>query len=140
MNRHFAIRLLVCLALAGCGPRDYEGTQRYPLSGKVTYDGVPIDWGSISFLPKAEGGQRVSGGMITDGTYSVPEAKGANAGLYRVEIRWLKRTGGKYRDPDSGEMLDQRKEALPARYNVESVLTAEVSAKQTQFDFDLKSK
>lgn len=37
-------------------------------------------------------------------------------------------------------MLDERKEALPARFHTESELTADVSAKQTHFDFDLKSK
>jgi hypothetical protein len=31
-------------------------------------------------------------------------------------------------------------EGLPAKYHQESELTAEVSSKQTTFDFDLKSK
>jgi hypothetical protein len=130
------IVLVIC---AGCGQRDYKGPQRFPLSGEVTYDGEPIDFGSISFLP-AGGEQRVSGGLIENGKYSVPEAQGANAGKHRVEIHWLKRTGKQKRDPDSGEMFDDRKEALPPRFHVDSELTAEVSAKQTTFTFDLKSK
>jgi hypothetical protein len=129
----------LCLALVGCARRDYTGPRQFPLTGRVTYDGRPIDYGSISFLPMGgEGEQRVSGGLIENGTYTVPEARGANAGKYRVEIRWLKLTGKKYRDPDSGEMLDERKEGLPARYHKESTLAAEVSADQTTFDFDLK--
>jgi hypothetical protein len=130
----------LALVLAGCSQRDYTGARRFALTGKVTYDGQPVDWGSISFLPKAGGEQRVSGGLIENGTYTVPEEQGANAGEYRVEIRWLKRTGTKYRDPDSGEMLDERKEALPPRFHARSELTAEVSAAQTSFDFHLKSK
>jgi len=127
------------LALAGCGQWDYKGPQRFPLTGKVTYDGQPVDWGSISFLPKS-GEQRVSGGLIENGTYTVTEEQGANAGQHRVEIHWQKLTGKKYRDPDSGEMLDARQEALPPRFHAESELSADVSAKQTTFDFDLKSK
>jgi hypothetical protein len=129
--------LLLLIAVAGCSGREYEGAKRYPLSGKVTYDGEPIDFGSISFLPEA--GDRPSGGLIENGTYSVPEPKGANAGQHRVEIRWRKMTNRKVRDPDSGEMYDERKEALPKRYHEDSELTADVSAKQTKFDFDLKS-
>jgi hypothetical protein len=106
----------------------------------VRVDGQPLDVGTISFIPTNHDQQRVSGGTITDGTYSVKEERGANPGLYRVEIRWGKKTGRKYRDPDSGELLDERKEGLPARYHATSELTAEVSEKQTTFDFDLKSK
>jgi len=47
------------------------------------------------------------------GERSVKEERGANAGPYRVEIRWAKETGKKYRDPDSGEILDKRAEGSP---------------------------
>jgi hypothetical protein len=57
-----------------------------------------------------------------------------------VEIRWAKKTGRKYRDVDSGEILDERREGLPARYHQKSELTVEVSAQKTTFDFDLKSQ
>jgi hypothetical protein len=103
-------------------------------------DGQPLDVGTISFIPTNHDQQRVSGGPIVDGAYSVREERGANSGPYRVEIRWRKKTGKKYRDPDSGELLDERKEGLPARCHEKSELTAEVSEKQTTFDFDLKSK
>jgi hypothetical protein len=129
----------VFLVLAGCGSQSYKGAKRYPLSGKVTYDGQPVDWGSIAFLPTS-GDQRVSGGVIENGAYSVPEENGANAGKHRIEIHWLKLTGKKYLDRDSGEMADERKEALPPRFHTESTLRAEVGKGQTNFDFDLKSK
>ncbi len=138
-----AVRVFVALGLsaivAGCNQRNYTGAQRYPLSGKVTIDGQPIDFGSISFLPTEGGGERVSGGLIENGAYTVIEEQGANAGKHRVEIRWRKMTGKKVRDPDSGEMYDQRQEGLPARYHSASELTADVGPKQTTFDFHLKS-
>ena len=128
--------VLLCAALAGCSKREYSGPQRFPLSGKVTYEGQPIDVGSIAFLPQGAD-QRVSGGYIMDGQYSVPEAQGANAGKHRIEIRWQKLTGKKTRDPHSEDVTEQRAEGLPANYHKDSELTVEVSDKQTTFDFDL---
>lgn len=126
----------VCLFVVLAGCRKYEGPQRFPLSGRVTYDGEPIDLGSISFLPLDEN-QRVSGGPIVDGNYSVPEVQGAFAGKHRIEIRWQKRTGKKISYPYGDEEV--RAEGLPPEYHQESTLTVEVSASQTRFDFDLKS-
>jgi len=48
--------------------------------------------GTISFLPADGADIRISGGPIENGEYVVPEEKGANAGKYRVEIRWSKKT------------------------------------------------
>ncbi len=138
--KHLLRMLCLCVVLTGCQSRTYQGEQRFPLTGKVTYDGEPVDLGSISFLPLGGDKQRVSGGEITDGAYSVPEADGANAGKYRVEIHWMKKTGKQHFEMDLQMMVDNRKEALPPRFHKDSELTAEVSDKQTTFDFDLKSK
>jgi hypothetical protein len=137
---------LVCwlclgLVIAGCG-RKYSGDRRFPLSGTVSFNGEPVDLGSISFIP-LESNQRVSGGTITDGAYSVPEEFGANAGKHRVEIRWQKKTGKKIvvARNDDGTVLedDVRAEGLPPEFNTDSTLIAEVSESQSRFDFDLKS-
>jgi hypothetical protein len=132
--------VLIVAALIGCTRQEYSGAKRYPLSGRVTYDGQPIDLGSISFLPMNDGEQRVSGGYIENGAYSVPEAQGANAGKYRVEIRWQKSTGKQIKDPHGEELTEQRVEGLPPKYHKDSELTAEVSGGRTRFDFDLKSQ
>jgi hypothetical protein len=130
--------ILLAALVAGCSRPEYSGPKRFPLSGKVTYDGEPIDVGSISFLPIDGGSQRVSGGYIFDGEYTVPEAQGANAGKHRVEIRWQKLTGKKIRER-SEDLTEQRVEGLPPKYHKDSILTADVSPTQTRFDFDLKS-
>jgi len=88
----------VCLLLTACQGRSYKGAKRYPLSGKITFDGQVVDAGNISFLP-AGGEARVSGGVIADGAYAVSEADGANAGPYRVEIHWHKKRGGSFATP-----------------------------------------
>lgn len=142
MNRVLWTLCFVCLwsLLVGCSKPEYSGDRRFALSGKVTYDGEPVDYGSISFLPLAGQDQRVSGGYIEGGAYSVPEAQGANAGKYRVEIRWDKLTGEKVLQSATGKMEEVRAEGLPSKYHKDSELTAEVSENQTVFDFHLKSK
>jgi hypothetical protein len=123
--------------VAGCG-RQYDGDHRYPLAGTVRVDGEPIEAGAISFIPMNHEKQRVSGGPISNGAYSVDEAFGANGGQYRVEVRWYKKTGRMLKDADTGEMYEERKEGLPKRFNEESELTVEVSPENTSYDFDLK--
>jgi hypothetical protein len=131
---------LVCLFAFGCGGGPaYTGAQRFSLSGKVTLDGMPVSGGSIVFVPQSSG-LNPSGGEIQDGQYSVPEERGANAGVYRVEIRWPRPTGKKIMDEDTAQMIEETAEAIPSKYNTQSELKAEVAKGKTTFDFDLKSK
>jgi hypothetical protein len=59
-----AVCLVAALAMAsGCG-----GKNTATVSGNVTYDGKPIDKGSVSFIPK-DGAGPVSAGEIIDGAY-----------------------------------------------------------------------
>jgi hypothetical protein len=129
----------VCTTFLGCSEDAYTGAKRYAVSGMVTVDDKPMPAGVISFLPQGEG--RVSGAPIRDGTYTIPEEKGVNAGTYRVEIHWSKPTGRKVHDPDTGEeIMDELEEGLPDKYHKNSELSVDVSPDQTTFDFDLASE
>jgi hypothetical protein len=125
--------------MAACGRSEYSGDQRFPISGQVSYDGEPVDFGSISFIPVDGDKQRVSGGYISAGKYEVPEAQGPNAGKYKIEIRWQKRTGKKFKQAQTGEMEDERKEGLPTKFHKDSQLTVDVSGDKASYDFELKS-
>lgn len=127
----------LCISLAGCGP-GYDGDQRYPLSGNASCDGQPIDLGSITLIPSDGDIQYHSGGVITDGKYSIPEEKGPRAGKYRVEVHWLKRSGKQLLDKESGEMFDQRTEALPNKFHKNSELEIELPLPKNTHNFDLK--
>ena len=127
-------------ATTGCSKREYEGEQRFPLKGKVTVDGQPIDAGTISFIGADPEKQRPSGGSILGGVYEVSEAMGANAGSYRVEIHWQKPTGKSIRAIDSDEMVQQRAEGLPDKYHRNTELKAEIGPEKTEFNFDLSTK
>src|SRR5262249_20522185 len=92
-----ALAALLGLAfLPECG-----GTGQVEVEGTVAYNGQPIKAGSIAFLPAGKGDQqappRGGGGTILDGKYHIPEKDGPHAGSYRVEIRWAKPTGNKFK-------------------------------------------
>src|SRR5262245_44741406 len=84
--------VLLCLAfLPGCG-----GTGQVEVEGTVTYDGQPVKAGAIAFVPADNQGLS-SGGTILDGKYHIPASVGPKTGKYRVEIRWAKPTGKKFK-------------------------------------------
>ncbi len=123
--------LAVALAmLAGCGD------QATDLEGTVTYDGKPVDAGAISLVATGEGG-RSGGGSIVDGKIVLNPENRPPPGKYRVEIRWSKLTGKKFKT-DSGELLDDRAEGLPEKYHSKSELTAELKPGKNVINFDLK--
>ena len=125
------------MLLSGCGSGDDDGL--YPLSGAATFNGEPIDLGAITLIPAGGGGvsMRNSGGVIKDGKYTIPEERGPNAGTYRVEVHWLKKTGRRLRDEVTGDMYDERIEALPAQFHKNSDLTIEIPAPEDTHDLNL---
>lgn len=117
------------LLAAGCGQK---GPATYPVSGTVTFDGQPIPEGRISFIP--EGGKAAPDSVpIQNGQFQLR----VKAGRHRVEIT-ADRPTGKI-DPVMG--MAPRECYIPACYNSQSILTAEVKPDgPNQFPFELKSQ
>lgn len=122
---------------AGCG--DTGG--RVPVQGRVTWDGQPLDQGEIIFIPiQGTTGPTVAG-PITNGQFSIPAKKGAKPGRYRVEITADRKTGRKIQaDEGSSELGDEREQYLPARYNDDSELIAEIKDGKDGLEFKLTSR
>jgi hypothetical protein len=122
---------LLCLAsLPGCG-----GTGQVEVEGTVTYDGRPVPAGAIAFVA-ADGQGLNAGGTVLDGHYQIPTRVGPKPGKYRVEVRWAKPTGKKYRS-ETGAMLEVTEEGLPVKFNDKSELTADLKPGKNTIDFDL---
>ena len=79
-----AVLLLLALTFTGCGG---DGLDRYPVSGTVTYDGEPVEFGAIFFEPTASVGAIAPTVYlpIRDGKYDA-EDKGPVKGTYRVTV------------------------------------------------------
>ena len=121
------------LILAGCGP---GGPTTYQVSGTVTFDGTPVADGDIIFRDAA-GQEKSYGGKIAAGKYSFESSPGNK----KVEITAMRQVPGEWdttSNPGSKEPLMEQ--YIPAQYNTESTLTAEVSSGTKTIPFDLKGE
>lgn len=94
-NRYLSLTL-VCLLALGCFG-DSTGT----LKGTVSFDGVPLEYGSITFCP-VQGDASTSGGMIEGGKY---EASGLTPGRYSALIV----AGVDYKPEQSEQLSDEER-------------------------------
>jgi hypothetical protein len=128
--------LLVLFVFSGCGP---GSAVRLPVTGTVTFKGTQLAHGTIAFSPVDEAAGTLEGAEIRDGQYVLPAKSGLMPGKYRVSISAAdesQKTPPAEEAPGAGPVA---KELIPAEYNVESKLTAEVTKQgPNNFNFDLK--
>lgn len=131
---------LLLLMAVGCGD---SGPPRATVQGRVTFDGVPIESGSIAFIP-AQGTKGPSvGGSIRGGSYHLPSKDGPVVGPHRVEIRATRKTGRQVQAgseaANPSATIDEIEMFIPLKYNSESTLTADVQSGTNTFDFELRA-
>jgi len=132
-----AIAVLNLVSMSGCS----QNTNRPALgmvSGKITLNGTPLKEATVEFQP-AEG--RPSIGVTDDqGAYRLSYTdteKGAVIGQHSVRITTIRpQSGGEGGQP----LVEARPEIVPANYNDNSTLTAEVKAGENVFDFPLEGE
>jgi hypothetical protein len=127
-----AVALLVPFMLSGCAGE--SGPQMYPVQGTVSFDGTPVENGRILFR-RVDGDQRGFSGEITNGRYEL----NAEPGSMTVEITASRIIPGEF-DTSNDEPEPKGEMYIPAKYNAETELTAEVKASgDNNIPFDLKS-
>lgn len=99
----FAVLLSAACLLSGCTQSD--GPQTYQLSGKATFDGKPIPYGSILLEPDTEKGNSGPGSVagITEGSYQTKEGKGHVGGPHVATI--IATDGSQPESPDVDNSL-----------------------------------
>jgi hypothetical protein len=125
INRSQFVPLSLLLGLlSGCGS---SGPELGIVSGTVTLDGQPLDGATVIFQPEVG---KASFGRTDE--------------LGRYELRYLKDTMGAVVGPHQIEIRlagdSTPVEPLPARYNDQSELTADVVKGDNPLDFKLLSK
>lgn len=127
-------------AFSGC--RSTDGPPRASISGKVTFDGKPVEEGSIVFIPTEGTTGPSSGGQIKQGVYTVGAELGPVVGTNRVEITAFHLTGRKLpagSPSPPGTMVDEILPYIPPQYNRDSTLKIEIKpGDNAGTDFDLK--
>jgi hypothetical protein len=124
-NRRMIALLLSALAChAGCSHSDLV-----EVTGKVTWEGKPVDVGEIIFHP-VDASITPAAGRIRAGQFRFL----AKPGKKRVDIQAVRSTGK--RDPKEGFEITEL--YIPARYNAETELEADVTPDgENHFEFAL---
>ena len=138
------------LTVLGCG--DTTGlARRYPVSGKVTYKGQPVEKGRISFIPSTADGNPAAG-QIENGQYTLTTLApddGAIPGKYKVtvlaqeiddsEMKAIAKGGQFHHDKTYAKAMKNAKAVVPSKYALAdtSGLEREVAAQSNRFDIDL---
>ncbi len=136
MQRTALILLLIASfsPLLGCGA-DTGG--RVPVSGSVTLNGEPLESGTIQFA--AADGSQLGGATITAGKYEIPAAQGLLPGNYTVRVSSVQEAASSEEAPgDSSVAEAQNKDLIPAEFNTDSKVTAEIKeGSSNTFDLDI---
>ena len=134
--------LVFCLGVAlvaGCDTGDMGG--RLPISGNVTFQGSPLDQGTIEFKSTGEGPAAFTGAMIKGGSYEVPAEQGLAPGTYSVKISSVAGDPSAPVPEMPGMPEDgapAAEERIPAEYNTESTQQVTVTGDgANKFDFDI---
>lgn len=127
--------LALCVALGvivGCSAGS-SGPRTYPVKGTVTFDGTPVEQGTILFR-RLDGDGRGYSGEISNGGYELQ----AEAGTMRVEITASRAIPGKFTEVNPGEKDPVYEMYVPKVYNAESTLEVDVTTGSNTHAFDLK--
>lgn len=129
----FVCAIAVAGFLAGCG-RDSHG--RMAISGQVDLYGVPLESGAIEFHPLAAGGTQ-SGGVISEGEYSIREERGLTPGSYRVRVLATEEPEPLPEDHMPGDDLPPTKSLIPPNWSETIELTKDGPF---EFNFNIGTK
>ncbi len=121
---------LVCVGGCGRGDRPDVGL----VAGTVTMNGEPLPNAEVLFAPAD--GRPSMGFTDSSGRYElihIRDTKGALLGMHQVRITTRQEA---LPDDYSGPPIQEN---IPAKYNTETTLTADVKAGENTIDFDLQS-
>jgi len=124
------VPMVLLLPLAGCSKPGRPGYQT--VTGRVTFDGKPLENGFVQFVP-VDSKATPESGRIEKGVYRLD----TKPGKVSVSVISTRLTGKM--DPVMGNPIEEM--FIPERYNKKSELTAEVvSGKANEINFDILTK
>lgn len=127
----FAFLALGLVVVSGCGGGASDAPSMFEVTGTVTFDGKPLEKGSIVF-DSADGQTKAAAGGIENGKFSFESPLGPKT----VRISATRETGQK---DEYGETVSES--YIPAKYNAESKLEATVERSgENKFDYALDPK
>ena len=130
--------LLVAVVAAGCGEPNPLG--RRAVQGVVSFQGKPVDYGAITFLPEDTQRGVSTGGKIEGGKYTIQQSQGLPPGAYQVMISSPDRGQQTKVEEMPGDVRILAAERIPKKYNLETTLKIDVPKERGayQADFELQ--
>lgn len=122
---------LLCVGICGCTSSS-DGLE--PVEGTVTFDGQPVEDGRIQFRGKID--SRAFSAPIVAGKYATELPVGTSS----VEITASRPIPGKFDESNPGERVPVGEMYIPAKYNSQTELTAEITSGSNVADFALTSE
>jgi hypothetical protein len=134
-NRVHSPALVFLACVAGC-----SDNLRTEVAGTVMLNGVPLEEGSIQFIPVEGNRGPGAGAVIRNGRYLVPRSAGVTPGRNRVELRAFRDSGRMVQDPTGppGALAKERVPAFPPEFNESSTLIRDVRKGTDTIDFDIQ--
>ena len=134
----FLVVFLLFILLPGCQ------SEKAKVSGKIFFQGVPIETGKISF-DSIDGNAQGSSGEIIEGKYELKNNQALGKVFMVVRIWGFKKTGKKIIPPfgapgisSGGELMDEIQMYIPSEFNTSSKQIVEIKLREDNvFDFDL---
>ena len=134
----FLVVFLLFILLPGCQ------SEKAKVSGKIFFQGVPIETGKISF-DSIDGNAQGSSGEIIEGKYELKNNQALGKGFMVVRVWGFKKTGKKIIPPfgapgisSGGELMDEIQMYIPSEFNTSSKQIVEIKlGEDNVFDFDL---
>jgi len=123
----FFVAAAAVVLSAGCSFDD-----KLAVTGKVTFDGAPVESGEIIFSDPT-GEKQSNATTITGGEYSLPVSSGSKL----VRISAFRETG-KIDRSNPGVETAAKEMYIPEKYNSKSTLNVMVDSSQTTHDFALE--
>jgi hypothetical protein len=114
----------ILVAATGCG--EPNPLSRRAVHGTVTYQGKPVDYGSIQFLPADPQRGISSGAMINEGKYRIKTSDGLPPGSYQVMISSPDRGKQEKVEGPPGDERTLALERIPPKYNLQTTLKLDV--------------
>jgi hypothetical protein len=142
MQKFPLARLALVLSLFACVGCGEKPIQRASAQGTVTWEGKPIEDGTIVFIPEKGVRGEAVGIPIVDGKYSSKVESGPCIGANKIEIYAKRKTGKTVMSavPQAAAPIELKEEYIPPQYNQQSAKKFEVKAGTNQFDYDLPPK
>lgn len=134
LSLRFVLAASVPMLFIGCKSRGYEGPQRAKVSGTVTFNGAPVQQGSLNLLPLGGDASRPSGAAIEAGKYLITEDQGPTFGKYKVEFFIFEPPKKAAAEGVDAGMV----QVAPPKLNKDSTIEIDIQSAEVEQNFDLK--